>query len=322
MKNSAPERAGAPAEPFDRQHLDVGDGHRLQLAQYGRPDAPAALVLHGGPGSGTQPSVLDWFDLRTQRVVLFDQRGAGASLPQGEIRANDTWRLVADIESLRTALGIDRWMVVGGSWGATLALCYASAHAAQVDALVLRGSFLASARELHWFFQSLSSMVPTGWAALTAGWLPAQKAAVCETLCKALLHGTPTAAAAAAGRWGRYEEAVMQAMSGKLDSAPTNAESPVPARVINKYRLQAHYLSQQCFLREGELLERAAALRMPTILIHGTQDLVCPPENALQLQAVMPHARLRWVSNGGHTPADPGIAAALRQAVADLRETS
>lgn len=122
------------------------------VAQYGQADAPAAVVLHGGPGSGTQPSVLEWFDLARQRVVLFDQRGAGQSQPQGDILNNDSAKLVADIEMIRERLRIERWMVVGGSWGATLALLYAAQHANRIRAMVLRGSFLASQRELNWFF--------------------------------------------------------------------------------------------------------------------------------------------------------------------------
>ncbi len=306
-----------PASPFDQFDLPVGDGHTLYVAQYGKPDGAPAVVLHGGPGSGTQPSVLDWFDLATQRVVLFDQRGAGLSRPQGEVAGNDTQRLVADIESIRTRLGIPRWLVVGGSWGATLALLYAGRHATHVSALVLRGSFLASERELHWFFQSLRALVPQGWARLTEGWRDDQQADVLRTLCAALLHGDSAQAGDAARRWNDYENAVMNAMAGRLDGAAAPA-AEVPARVLNKYRLQAHYLSNGCFTSDAELSDCAARLAAtPVILLHGTHDLVCPPENAVRLAQAMPHARLQWVENGGHTPADSKIAAGLRQAVAD-----
>lgn len=305
-----------PPSPFDQQQLPTGDGHSLYLAQYGRPDGPAAVVLHGGPGSGTQPSVLDWFDLSRQRVVLFDQRGAGKSLPQGEIAGNDSQRLVSDIEMIRERLGIDRWMVVGGSWGATLALLYAGKYAERISALVLRGSFLTSESELQWFFQSLRAMVPQGWAHLTEGWSDAQKAAVLPTLCDALLKGDAAQAADAARRWNAYENAVMNAMSGQLISAP-DSSTDVPARVLNKYRLQAHYLSHHCFCTEEELLRAAASMHAHTMtIVHGTHDLVCPPENASRLMAANPSARMCWVPKGTHTPADPLIAEALKQAVA------
>lgn len=323
---------------FDERHLPTGDGHMIHVAQYGQPDAPAAVVLHGGPGSGTQPSVLDWFDLSAQRVVLFDQRGSGRSLPHGSLIANDSARLVADIELIRTTLGIPRWLVVGGSWGATLALLYAAQHAGRISAMVLRGSFLASERELHWFFQSLRAMVPDGWARMTAGWDDSAKERVLATLAAALLHdaqdgqgGTTAAmdAMEAALRWSRYEGAVMQAMAGKLgpsadtakanDGGASQQDEDARQRTLNKYRLQAHYLTQGCFTSEQQLMSGASALKdTPVVLVHGTHDLVCAPENALRLLQAMPHARLHWVERGGHTPADPAIAAALKQAIAEL----
>ena len=346
MSQESSASSPAPARiPFDERMLPVGDGHTLYVAQHGQPDAPAAIVLHGGPGSGTQPSVLDWFDLSAQRVILFDQRGAGRSLPQGGLVANDSAQLVADIERIRVTLDIPRWMVVGGSWGATLALMYAEQHAARISALVLRGSFLASERELQWFFQSLRAMVPQGWAQLTAGWDDMAKTRVLATLAAALLRNNESTgddpaphagsdagmaaelnAAGAALRWGRYENAVMQAMSGKLgpakaDDGPASSDADAVAaqRALNKYRLQAHYLVHGCFTSEERLLSAAARLKgTPVALVHGTHDLVCPPENALKLQQAMPHARLHWVEKGGHTPADSGIAAALKQAIAEL----
>ncbi len=309
------------ATPFDQQNLPTSDGHTLFVAQYGQPDAPAAVVLHGGPGSGTQPSVLEWFDLTRQRVVLFDQRGAGKSQPHGEIINNDSTKLVADIEMIREQLGIERWMVVGGSWGATLALLYAAQHARRISAMVLRGSFLASQRELNWFFQSLRAMVPHAWEEMTLGWQEEQKQQVLATLGKQLLHGSEQEAEDAATRWGAYEEAVMQAMSGKL-ALPTTL-SIATARTIGKYRLQAHYLLNACFTREADLLGAANALaNTPTVIVHGSHDLVCPPENAARLAKLMPHARLHWVPRGGHTPADPLIAAALREAVLELHPSS
>ncbi len=309
-----------PSSPFDQQDLSVGDGHTLYVAQYGRPDGDAAIVLHGGPGSGTQPSVLDWFDLSQQRVVLFDQRGEGRSQPQGGLSGNDTPALVADIEKIRTQLGIDRWLVVGGSWGATLALLYAGRHAARVSALVLRGSFLASERELQWFFQSLRALVPQGWARLTDGWTDADKAHVLGRLAGALLHGDTAQATDAARRWNDYENAVMNAMAGQL-TMTADAVAELPARVLNKYRLQAHFLTNGCFTSETELMDCATALAAtPVTLVHGTHDWVCPPENAHLLAQAMPHAQLQWVAQGGHTPGDARIANALREAIAKVNQ--
>ena len=154
---------------------------------------------------------------------------------------------------------------------------------------------------------------------MTSGWSDAQKAGVLRTLCEALLHGDAAQAADAARRWNDYENAVMNAMAGKLDEPPASP-ADLPVRVLNKYRLQAHYLSNGCFTSEAALLRDAASLRQtPVAIVHGTHDLVCPPENALRLTQAMPHARLQWIANGGHTPADPAIAQGLRTAIAALR---
>jgi proline iminopeptidase len=305
-----------PAIAFDQQYLPTGDGHTLYVAQYGKPDGAPAVVLHGGPGSSAQTSMLDWFDLERQRVVLFDQRGAGLSAPQGEIRHNDSAKLVADTEMIRRHLRIERWMVVGGSWGATLALLYAGQHAAQMTSLVLRGSFLASAREMSWFFQLLQAMVPDGWQRLTEGWNAAEKSDVLATLSRALLNGSEAEANEAARRWSLYEDAVVQAMAGTQPQVDAAAPS---ARVLNKFKLQAHYLSQGCFTSEASLLECAGRLRdVPVILIHGTHDLICPPVNAVMLKQAMPHAVLRWISKAGHLATDAAIAQALKEAVGEL----
>jgi proline iminopeptidase len=307
-----------PATPYHQQHLSLSDNHALYVAQYGNPDAPAAVVLHGGPGSGTSPSVLDWFDLQRQRVVLFDQRGAGQSRPHGDILHNDSHRLVDDLELLRTTLGIERWMVVGGSWGATLALLYAGQHVERVQSLVLRGSFLASPREMQWFFQSLRALVPHAWNNLTTGWRAQQKEQVLQTLCAMLLRGDAQEASEAAQRWSDYEDAIMRAMAGSPQTE-SRATGKASERTVGKYRLQAHYLSQGCFTSERQLFRMARRLRhVPTILIHGTHDLVCPPENAQRLQRFMPHAECRWIMKGTHTPADAKIAQALKEAVKAL----
>jgi proline iminopeptidase len=302
--------------PFHDGHLPVGDGHCLYFAEYGCADAPAALVLHGGPGSGCNGGMLDWFDLSRQRVVLFDQRGAGRSTPAALLAHNRTADLLDDIERLRGHLRIARWLVVGGSWGATLGLLYAGRHPQRLSGLVLRGTFLASPREMTWFFQSLRALAPQAWAGLTAGWPPAQKTQVIQYLTSMLQNGAVAEQLDAALRWGKYEDDVMQAMTGSAAvAAPRDAWA-----CLAKYLLQAHYLSQGCFVSEGSVLRAARrSAAVPAIAIHGTHDWICPPENALRLQRFMPHAELRWVAGGTHTPSDPAIGAALRRAIDDLR---
>lgn len=301
--------------PFDDGFLPVTGGHRLYYAQYGPPQGPASIVLHGGPGSGCSKSMLDWFDLDHQRVVLFDQRGAGRSLPAGHTAHNTTADLVQDIERLRSHLGVRSWLVVGGSWGATLALCYAGQYRDVVSGLVLRGTFLASARELRWFFQSLEALVPVAWRELTAGWSQEMRSDVLRTLTGMLQSENSDIAQDAARRWGRYEETVMTAMMGK----PPSQASGATAAWLSKYRLQAHYLSQGCFTTERALFRNARlASNIPTIVVHGTHDWICPPQNAERLMRFLPNAQLRWIEGGTHSASDPLILAALKNAVSDL----
>lgn len=301
--------------PFNQDYFEADAIHKIYYAQYGNPAAPAAVVFHGGPGSGCKPSMLDWFDLERQRVVLFDQRGAGNSLPAGETTCNSTAELVADIEGLRAHLGIARWLVVGGSWGATLALCYAGRYPQALSGLILRGVFLASERELTWFFQSLRALVPQRWDRLTAGWGVSQKQAVLHSLTQMLQGVSHEDQLDAARRWGEYEDAVMKAMTGMQTSSATMfAQS-----WIAKYRVQSHYLSHNCFTSERELFRCARrAAHVPAIVLHGTHDWICPPENATRLMRFMPHAELRWIEKGTHTPADPAVGEALRKAILAL----
>ncbi len=268
--------------------------------------------------------MLDWFDLSTQRVILPDQRGAGKSRPQGETLHNNTAELLLDLERLRNSLGIQRWSVVGGSWGSALAVMYAGTYPQHVSSMVLRGVFLSSPREMAWFFQHLAALVPQAWHALTLGWTAAQKMNVLQFLALVLQNGTHEQAAEIAGRWQVYEESIMRAMAGAASIAPVSASGRpvVSIHAINKYRLQAHYLSEHCFLGERKIFRAArAAAHIPTTIVHGTHDWICPPENVTRLMRFMPMASLRWVKKGTHTTSDPLIQAALRTAIADSNRT-
>lgn len=310
--------------PLRSGHLPVSAGHRLYFAEFGHAGGPVSVVLHGGPGSSSQLSMLDWFDLSQQRVVLFDQRGAGRSLPAGELAHNTTADLVADIERLRVFLEVDRWHVIGGSWGAVPALLYAGSYPERLRGLILRGSFLTSRREMQWFFQELQALAPQAWMQLTNGWSAARKQQVLHSLTVLLQNGTIDQQRDAAGRWGRYEDMLMQAMTGDIaGTVPVALNAEVTPARFNKYRLQAHYLSQQCFTSERQLLRaarQANVAAISTVIIHGTRDWICPPQNATRLHRFMPAAELRWIAGATHTAGDPLIAAALRQAVADLHQ--
>ncbi|MGH8440423.1 MAG: alpha/beta fold hydrolase [Pseudomonas sp.] len=305
-----------PSAPLSQgNYLAVGNGHRLYFSGHGNASGPASVVLHGGPGSGCTPAMLDWFDLSTQRVILLDQRGAGKSLPSGETAHNTTTALLADLEALRESLQIARWSVVGGSWGSALGIAYAGTHPQSVSSLVLRGIFLASQREMKWFFQDLVALVPEAWQALTRGWTSRQKANVLQYLTAVFQNGTPPEIQMAAQRWQEYEDAIMQAMTGTA-AMPKPANPDHLDHAVAKYRLQAHYLSQNCFLSERTIFRLArASFDVPTVIVHGTHDWICPPENVLRLKRFMPHADVQWVNTGTHTVSDPLILAALRSAI-------
>lgn len=300
-------------------YLPVGNGHSVYFSEHGNALGPASVVLHGGPGSGCNLSMLDWFDLSRQRVVLLDQRGAGKSLPAGALAHNTTAELALDLERLRQALGIGRWSVVGGSWGSTLGIVYAGSFPQAVSSLILRGVFLASRRETHWFFQSLAALVPQAWRQLTLGWTAQQKGNVLQSLTSLLHNGAVAEIQDAAQRWNAYETAIMQAMTGLAPARQLNGME----KLIGKYRLQAHYLSQHCFLDARAVFRHArAAAAVPTVIVHGTHDWICPPENVIRLQRFMPDAAVRWVERGTHAASDPAICAALGSAVRDMLEYS
>lgn len=302
--------------PYHQGYLPSRQGHTLFFAEYGCPDAPVSVVLHGGPGSSCNTSMLKWFDLATQRVVLFDQRGAGRSLPSGLLTQNTTSELIEDIEHLRTHLQIERWLVIGGSWGALLAILYTGKHPERVNGLILRGVFLAHQEEMIWFFQSIKALIPDAWSQLTEGWTVQQRQNVLQNLTEMLLNGTTQQQWDATLRWSHYENSIMAAMLGQTPPRPSL--TPPSKALCAKYRIQAHYLSQACFTNETELMENAMRIpqQLPVILIHGTHDWICPPANAVRVKAMLAHTDLRWCAKGTHTPQDPGILAALQNAIA------
>jgi proline iminopeptidase len=298
-----------PLEPFAEQQFAVGGGHTLHVEQCGNPAGFPVLFLHGGPGSQARPVHRRFFDPRFYRVVLFDQRGCGRSSPRGRVEENTTAHLVRDIEALRGHLGLERLMVFGGSWGATLALAYAAAHPRRIAAMVLRGVFLGSREEVDWYLGGLGDLVPQARQALGEGTAP-------ELLARFYARVSENDSAAAQ-RWVAYENALMSLDAG---NAPTAGGLEDPATAISRARVQLHYLAHDCFLGPGELLGGLAPLgETPALIVQGARDRVCPPRAALELAERLPRAELRLVENGGHSATGPEMAAALRRAADDLR---
>jgi proline iminopeptidase len=307
---------------FDQGLLDVGQGHKIHYAQYGHPQGEPALVLHGGPGSKSSLAALQWFDLTRYRVILADQRGCGLSLPRGHIQHNNTQELILDIERLRKHLHVQQWLVVGGSWGACLALLYAGEYAQHLKALLLRGTFLSSQRELDWFFQGLRLMAPSAWEELTKGWNNHQKNNVLLTLQQAILKGTDNEARVAAQRWYQYESRIVGITSADATTTSSSTVALASDEVLASYTIQAHYLAQHCFTTERAVFRSARKLnKCPVTLVHGKLDVICPPYNALRLSRFIPHVKLHWVPQGGHIGSDPHISKALHAAVRELEQS-
>lgn len=296
--------------PLRTDALGVSGGHVLHLQEFGTPDGMPAVVLHGGPGSGSSPLLRRFLDPARYRVIGFDQRGAGRSTPRGATHDNTTTDLLADLQAIRHHLGIERWLVVGGSWGATLALAHALAEPQAVSALLLRATFLARADDITRFFQGAAAELPEAWARFAAIAPPARRHALLEVL-TAGLQGDAAQAAPYALAWWRWEAA----MSGALPPPDEPAGDALQA-LIGRYRVQSHYLSHGCWLDTPPLLDRCAALpRVPTAILHGSADRICPPDGARELHRRVPHSRLTLVAGAGHDPTHPAMVAAMVNAL-------
>lgn len=270
--------------------LPAGSGHALWVEEWGRSDGIPALVLHGGPGSGCSPLLRRFFDPERFRVICPDQRGAGRSRPAGAIAHNTTADLLSDLQALRRSLGLSSWLVVGGSWGAALALAHALDQPAAVNGLLLRSAFLARAQDIEGFFRGAPATLAQGW--------------------RGMPEAPQSQAQALAREWWLWEQNLAGAkVTALADGQPLAAQ-------VQRYRIQSHYLRAGCWLQAPDLPERCAGLPpVPTLLLHGTADLVCRPEAAQVLHACLPHSRLRWAEGAGHDPTHPRLAALMIEAL-------
>jgi proline iminopeptidase len=299
--------------PFDEGRLDSGDGHLIWYAQYGNPQGIPLFWLHGGPGSASSLRHLELMDLARYRLVLSDQRGCGRSLPPGALQRNESRLLVGDIDRLRERLRLERIVLGGGSWGATLALLYAMQHRAQVAALLLRAPFLAGKAEIDAFFAPAADAPDEGWEAFAALAPPSQRHRLLPWLAQQLASSGREECERIARGWSRHER---QREAGG-DAAAATTPPPVDDAMIARYRVQAHYLLHGCFVDTDCMLAALGALpALPAAILHGDADRVCPPHNARLLQRCLPESRLRMVQGAGHEPFHPGMAAALQQALA------
>jgi proline iminopeptidase len=295
-----------PPEPHQTGRLRVSDIHELYWEVSGNPAGKPAVFLHGGPGAGTEPRQRGFFDPARYRIVLFDQRGCGKSTPHASLEQNTTWDLTADIEKLREHLGIERWLVFGGSWGSTLALAYAQQHPERVTELVLRGIFMLRKRELSWFYQDgACQLFPDAWEKYLEPIPPAERGDLITAYHRRLTSDDPAVRQSAARAWSIWEAAT-SFLFANLEHASHASEDEFSLALS---RIESHYFVHRGFFRsESQLLDDVGKIRhIPAVIVHGRYDVVCPLESAWDLHRAWPEADLRIVPDAGHSAFEPGI---------------
>lgn len=314
-QNSAVAHLYPPIEPFDRRTLDVGDGHQVYVEQCGNPTGVPVVVVHGGPGGGSSPMMRRFFDPAVYRVVLFDQRGCGRSRPHASVEHNTTAHLLADIERIRSTLGIGRWIVFGGSWGATLGLAYAQANPAHVSYLVLRGVFLGTRDELDWFYGGGAGRFhPDLWSRFVDPIPVEEQGDLIAAYHRRLFSGVFAQEIRFARLWSDWENALATMQNQGWYETPVDY-----ARAFA--RLENHYFSNGCFLeRDDQLLHDLWRMNgVRGTIVQGQFDMICPPVTAWRLHRAWPGSTLRMVPVAGHALSEPGITAELVRVMDGLR---
>jgi proline iminopeptidase len=305
-----------PIDPFDQRMLDVGDGHRVYVEQCGLPTGIPVLVVHGGPGGGCSPAMRRYFDPAVYRIILFDQRGCGRSRPHASVEANTTWHLVADMERIREVLGIGRWLIFGGSWGATLALIYAITHPDRAAGLILRGIFLMTQAELRWFYGGgAGAFWPEHWAQFCEVVPADERVDLITAYGRRLFSGDLVEETRFARLWAGWENAL-----ATIDHDVATNDSPSDyARAFA--RLENHYFTHAGFLEQDGwiLAHRARIAHVPAVLVQGRYDMICPPVSAWKLAEGWARADLRMIPVAGHALSEPGISAELVRTTDALR---
>ena len=301
-------------EPYEAGHLDVGDGQQLYWESSGTPDGKPVVFLHGGPGAGTSPTHRRLFDPERYRIVLFDQRGCGkslphASLPTADLSTNTTWHLVSDIEKLREFLGIDKWQVFGGSWGSALALAYAETHPDRVTDMVLRGIFTLRKSELDWFYEGGAAALFPDYREEFLAPVPVEQRGHCiSAYAKLLSDPDPAVHVPAAVAWSVWEARTLRV----VENAERVAEAAVPEYAVAFSRIENHYFVHEGWFTDNQLIDDAKRLRrIPAVIVQGRYDVCTPPFTAWDLHRAWPEAEFVMVPAAGHAFDEPGISDAL-----------
>ncbi|WP_420861828.1 prolyl aminopeptidase [Algirhabdus cladophorae] len=295
-------------DPFDQRMLDVGDGHKVYVEQCGNPNGVPVVVCHGGPGGGCSPAMRRYFDPDIYRIVLFDQRGCGRSRPHASVKDNTTWHLIADMELIRATLDIEKWVVFGGSWGATLALLYAQTHPQAAAFLALRGVFLMTQAELTWFYGGGAGQFwPDLWKRFTDLVPEDEHDDLIGAYHRRLFSGDMMQETRYARAWASWENAL-----ASIDSEGMVGESPGEyARAFA--RLENHYFKNAGFLEvDGQIMRDLPKIaHIPAKIVQGRYDMICPPTSAWHLAQAWPQATLKMVPKAGHALSEVGISAEL-----------
>jgi len=309
-----PRRELHPArDPYRTHMLPVSSLHTIYVEESGAPSGMPVLALHGGPGGGLSPEMRRFFDPQRFRTILFDQRGCGKSTPHASLEDNTTWRLVEDIEAIRIKLGVERWVVFGGSWGSTLALAYAVTHPDRVAGLVLRGVFLLTKKEINWFYQEGASHIfPDAYERYLAPIPPDERGDLIKSFYKRLTSKDANMRISAARAWSRWEGETISLAGPSALPARFNDDRFVDAFA----RIESHYfVNDGFFSHDGWLLQQAAALaRIPMRIVHGRYDMCTPLSSAWALKQACPHAFLDIIADAGHSSLEPGIVDGLLRA--------
>ena len=292
--------------------LKVDDVHTLYVEESGNPDGIPVLFVHGGPGSGCDPKNRCFFDPERYRIVLFDQRGAGRSTPHAELENNHTQALISDMEAIRERLGIDRWLLFGGSWGSTLSLLYAQQYPSRVLGMILRGIFLGRERDIHWLYQEgASRLFPDYWEDYVRPVPERRRDSMVAAYHELLTGDNELARMGAAKAWSGWE-ARCATLRPNLEVYEHLVD---PHVALAMARIECHFFLNACFIRQNQILEEMSVLEaIPGIIVHGRYDMVCTLDNAYELHRRWPTSELHIVRDAGHVASEPGITDALIRA--------
>jgi len=295
---------------LEKRTIKVDDLHEIYYEICGNAEGEPVVFLHGGPGSGCNPAQRRFFDPSYYKIILIDQRGCGRSNPLGEIENNTTDDLVNDIDLIRQQLNIQKWLVFGGSWGSTLALAYAIKHTAHVSGLILRGIFLSRPSELNWFLGEVKTFYPEPWQKLCESVPEHLKGNPLAYYKELIFSDNESVAIPAAIRWNTFEGSIMTL----LPRPDASDENSINGQIeLARARVQIHYIENNCFIGERDMITEAKnhLQHIPTVIVQGRYDMVCPPITAWELSQAMPHAEFHMIADAGHSAMESGTTSAL-----------